>query len=60
MDPVTAWAAAVKAVAEMVTEIVKGMTPEAKQKVWDWYIADQERMRRWFKLDEKLGPSSGS
>lgn len=51
MDPVTAWAEAVKAVAEMVTEIVKGMTPEAKQKVWDWYIADQERWRKFWKLD---------
>lgn len=51
MDPVTASAEAIKAVAEMITEIVKGMTPEAKQKVWDWYITDQERWRKFWKLD---------
>ena len=28
MDPVSVWALAVKAIAEMVTEIVKGQSPE--------------------------------
>lgn len=41
---------AMKAVAEMVTEIVKGQTPEQKAKVWQWWVDDQERMRGWFKV----------
>jgi len=51
MDPVTAWAMAVKAIAEMVTEIVKGQPPEERAKIWAWYVADQERWRKLFKID---------
>lgn len=52
MDPVTAFALAAKAVAEMITEIVKGQTPEQKAKIWDWWIADQTRWRKLFKIDD--------
>ncbi len=52
MDPVTAFALVVKAVAEMITEIVKGQTPEQKQKLWDFYIQDVERWRHLFHLDQ--------
>lgn len=52
MDPVTAWALATKAIAEMVTAMVQGQSPEQKQKIWDWFIADQERWRKWFHLSE--------
>jgi hypothetical protein len=52
MDPLAAWALAVKAIAEMVTEIVKGQPPEVKGKIWDWYVADQKALRRIFKLPE--------
>jgi len=34
MDPITAWANAITAVANMVTEIVKGQTPEQKSAFW--------------------------
>jgi hypothetical protein len=51
MDPITAWAMAFKAACEMVTAMVDGQTPEQKQKVWDWFIADQERWRKWLHLD---------
>lgn len=50
---VEVFAGAVKAVAEMVTEIVKGQPPEVKAKIWEWYITDQERWRKFFKLDDK-------
>lgn len=52
MDPVTAWALATKAIAEMVTAMVQGQSPEQKQKIWDWYITDQERWRKWLHLSE--------
>ena len=52
MDPISAWALAVKAIAEMVTEIVKGQSPEQKQRIWEWFIQDQERWRKRFKLDD--------
>ena len=47
-----AWALAVKAVAEMITEIVKGQPAAEKAKIWQWYVEDQERWRRIFNLDE--------
>lgn len=50
MDP-TAFALAVKAIAEMVTEIVKGQPPEAKAQMWAWWIEDQARWRKWFHLE---------
>lgn len=40
MDPISAVALAIKAVAEMTTEIVKGQTPEQKKQMWDWFVED--------------------
>ncbi len=51
MDPVTAVALMIKAIAEMVTEMVKGQTPEEKAKIWQWWLDDQARWRKFFKLD---------
>lgn len=51
MDPVTALALATKAIAEMITEIVKGQPEEVKKQAWDWWLADQTRWRKLFKLD---------
>ncbi len=42
---------AVKAIAEMITEIVKGQPPDVKNKLWEWFQSDQERWRRVFKID---------
>lgn len=52
MDPVTASALAVKAVAEMVTEIVKGQPPEFRAKVYEWFVGDLERLRKLLKIDD--------
>jgi hypothetical protein len=52
VDPITACALATKAIAEMITEIVKGQPPEVRRQMWDWYVEDQKRWRRWFKLED--------
>lgn len=52
MDPLTAWALATKAVAEMITEIVRGQPPELRAQAWAWWQKDMERWRRFFHLDE--------
>jgi hypothetical protein len=57
MDPITAFAVAAKAIAEMVTEIVRGQPPEVKEKMWKWYVEDVERWRRLFKLDDESEPT---
>jgi len=48
---VEAVALAVKALAEMVTEIVKGQPPELKAKMWEWYVKDMETWRKFWKVD---------
>jgi len=52
VDPITAWAQAVKAIAEMITEVVKGQSPEAKAQIWEWWIEDQKRWRKFLKIDD--------
>lgn len=52
MDPVTAVALATKAIAEMITEIVRGQPPEVRAQAWTWWVEDQKRWRRVLHLDE--------
>jgi len=49
---VEAVALAVKAIAEMVTEIVKGQPPELKAKMWEWYVKDMETWRKFWGVDK--------
>ncbi len=51
-DPITAWALAVKAIAEMITEIVRGQPDDVRKQAWQWWIEDQARWRKLFKLPE--------
>lgn len=51
MDPATAFALATKAIAEMITEIVRGQPEDVKKQAWDWWMQDQQRWRKFFKLD---------
>lgn len=51
MDPVTAGALAIKAIAEMITEIVKGQPDDVKKQVWEWWVTDMERFRKFWKID---------
>lgn len=50
MDPITAAAQAITAVANMITQIVAGQPPEVKAQIWDWYVKDIAAMRDWLHL----------
>ncbi len=52
MDPVTAWALAAKAIAEMITEIVRSQPPEVRQQAWAWWVEDQKRWRKLLKVPD--------
>ncbi len=52
MDPITAWVNMVTALTSMITEIVKGQTPEQKAQIWAWFVADQARLRAFFKIPD--------
>ena len=45
-------ALAVKAIAEMVTEIVKGQPADVKYKLWEWYVKDMENWRKFWGVDK--------
>lgn len=49
---IEAVALAVKALAEMVTEIIKGQPPAVKEKIWDWYVKDMENWRKFWGVDK--------
>ena len=51
MDPVTAVANAVQAIAVMVTEIVKGQPADVKARIWEQYMKDIEFWRKLLKID---------
>ncbi len=48
LDPITAWAVAVTAIAEMITELVRGQPEDVKKQAWEWWMADQSRWRKLF------------
>lgn len=52
MDPLTAAANLITALTTLVTKVMEGQTPEQRKQLWDWYIADVARWRKWFKLDD--------
>jgi hypothetical protein len=56
MDPVTAVALAAKAIAEMITEAMRGQTAEQRATMWAWYIKDVEWWRGLFTLPPKGKP----
>lgn len=43
------------AVIELLLKIVltamEGQSAEQRAKMWEWYITDMERVRKWMKLD---------
>jgi hypothetical protein len=47
MDPATAAALAFKAACEMVTELIKGQTPEQRAQIWNWFLEDQKFWRQF-------------
>jgi hypothetical protein len=53
MDPVTAYANLLTALLNFLTEATRGQSVEQKAKMWEWFITDTERWRRWLKLDKE-------
>ena len=56
MDPATAFALAAKAIAEMITEIIRGQPPEVRKQAWEWWMEDQRRWRKIFGQDQDANP----
>lgn len=52
MDPLTAWAMAVKAVAEMITEIVRGQPLEMRKAAWERWERFMDRAEKLFTIGE--------
>lgn len=52
MDPITAAVTLITAITNLMNTIVEGQTPEQRKQMWDWYIADIERIRKMLKLDQ--------
>lgn len=52
MDPITAWALALKAGFEMVTEIVRGQPQDFREKAWRQWWDDMEALRKFFKIGD--------
>jgi hypothetical protein len=52
MDPLTAIALMLKAMFEMFAEIVKGQSPEVKEKIWNVYLEDVKAFRKFWKIGE--------
>ena len=52
MDPLTAAANLITALTKLVTVVMEGQTPEQRKQLWDWYLADVARWRKWFHLDD--------
>lgn len=55
MDPLTAWALALKAIAEMITEVVRDQPPEVRAQAWKWWLEDTAWWRKALRL-EQAGP----
>jgi len=39
-------------VVELIREIIKSQPPEVQKQMWDWYIEDAKRWRKYWKVDE--------
>ena len=51
MDPLTAWALAIRAGFEMVTEIVKGQPIDVKIKAWERWDRQMDTLERIFNFN---------
>lgn len=51
MDPITASVNLITALTNLVAAMSEGQTPEQKKILWDWYIADVQFWRKFFKID---------
>lgn len=51
MDPVTAVLLMLTELFKFMSKLADGQTPEQKKIIWDWFIEDQTRWRKFLKLD---------
>jgi len=56
MDPLTAFANMTTAICQMITAIANGQSPEQRKIMWDWYIADVARLRKFFNVPDAPPP----
>ena len=52
MDPITAIATMVTALANLATAAIEGQTPEQKQIIWQRHLDLQERLLKFFHVDK--------
>lgn len=52
MDPVTAIANMLAAAFTMISKMIDGQTPDQKVKMWDQWIANQDRFNKFFHIGE--------
>lgn len=53
MDPITAAFNFGAEVAKLLQVAMLGQTAEQKAKMWDWFITDTARVRKFLKMDEE-------
>lgn len=49
---IIASASAVKSVAELIRYCMEGATPQQREKMWQWYIDDMTRWRKFWGLED--------
>lgn len=52
MDPLTAVATMIASITDLVKTIIASQPPEVQKQTWEWYVKDQARIRKFFKMDE--------
>ena len=57
MDPLSAYAIAISAVANLISKMIDGQSPEQKMILWQWFIEDMQVLRNLFKLNQSSNES---
>ena len=52
MDPISSIANLITAITNLVAVIADGQTPEQRKQLWDWYISDLARWRKFFNIPD--------
>ena len=52
MDPITAFANLAAELTKLVNTIVANQPPDVQKQLWEWYVSDMKRWRKFLKLDE--------
>jgi hypothetical protein len=52
MDPISATLIMLSELLKFMSKVVDGQTPEQKKIIWDWFIEDQQKWRKFLKMDQ--------